>query len=589
MKITRSILDENFKLLGFMIEGKAKEFGELGKEKIEKAILLEELIRIGFNNSQIETSGGKLKEKNGFKMNGLPALLYHEGNFVPINNEVNITKRMLVNGVLKGFEVQLPSGAYVRYTYDNVIRLTNWCKPGNFLLRSTGEKVFIAGKPGVMRLSELPEEEIGKDTSTGKRKRTSVGGQKAEKVKGDNIKATGDLLSLYKMIQSCDGLIIKLPDEEYKAAGEIKEKVSEGFTPLGIGEIGSPYIDFGEKKLNANTNFKKVGTVMVAVSGMPMPVYTFTWTSKSIFIDGKNYIKRFGIGVTSEVAKQIVATFGNELITKEIKDKHVTEPIVSLTGKKDFVFFEVDTTKLEIMSKEDAHKNLLKNEELRKEVQKLSILKAHNKITKEAIKRIEAENPGSKTGLNKPLFGLFAGMNQTYLDAITEAGVDVFTGAYIKREKVESSKDSKSGSTSKSDDTIMVEYDMVGSALTKLNYAAVLEVVKADSAHPVTKPKMCDEKLIEFVAQVECSSTPDIALKFAEDYKKNIDKLMESIKMKLWLHKVAMYTLGNGALEIPEKAAWIEKASRSKTAKVFECVQAGCEGLVMKLTNIEIK
>lgn len=580
MKLTKSIVDVNFKLLGFFIQGTAKEFGELGKEKTERAVQISEMINNKFENSQVSCTTGRILEKSGFKMNKLPTMLYSDGNFTEISNEINITKRALVNGELKGFELVLPNGAVVKYTYDNVIRLANWCNPGNFTLRTKDDKTFIAGKAGVMRLSELPEIELGDSTKTGKKKRTSVGGQKSTEVKGENIRVSGDLLSLYSMIRSCDGLIIKLPDEEYKATGEAKEKVAEGFTPLGIGEIGSPYIDFGEKKLNANTTFKKVGNVTVTVNGMPMPVYTFTYTSKSIFVSGKNHIKRFGIGVTPEVAKQLVETFGKELITKTIHDKHVTEPIVSLTGKKEFVFFEVDTTKLEIMSKQDASKHLLGNEQIKKLVKNLAMCKAHNKVVKDAIKKFNELEPLSKP--SKPLFGLFAGMNQLYLDAIKEAGVDIFTGAYIKREKVEKSEQAES--ESKSADSIMVEYDIAGNNISKLNYNSVL-----DAANGVTEvPKMCDKALMELVKKLDMIDKRD-AIHAAEEYKSTIDNAMNDIKMRLWLHKVAMYTLGDGELEIPEKTAWIEKASRSKTSRVYECVQTGCEGLVMKLTGIDIK
>lgn len=581
MKLTKSIVDENFKLLGFFIEGTAKEFRELGKEKIERAVQLSEMVNAKFENSQISCADGKLREKAGFRINKLTTVLYQGGNFTEISNEINITKRVLVNGELKGFEIMLPNNSVVKYTYDNVIRLANWCNPGNFILRTKEDKTFIAGKAGVMRLGDLPEIEIGNSTETGKKKRTSVGGQKSEKVKGENIKASGDLLSLYSMIRSCDGLIIKLPDEEYKATGEIKEKVAEEFKPLGIGEIGSPYIDFGEKKLNANTTFKKVGNVTVTINGMPMPVYTFTYTSKIIFVDGKNHIKRFGVGVTQEVAKQLIDTFGKELITKTINDRHVTEPIVSLTGKKDFVFFEVDTTKMEIMSKEDASKYLLSNNELKGLVQSLATLKAHNKVTNEAIKKFKEVAPESKTGTNRPLFGLFAGMNQVYLDAITDAGVDVFTGAYIKREKV----DTSTKGAKKDSDTVMVEYDMVGSNITKLTYDEVVATLSGKAE----RHKMCDDNLLALVKELEAISNIDTKLKKAEDYKEHLDKMMNAIKTKLWLHKVAMYTLGDGNLEIPEKTAWIEKQSRSKVAKVYECVQTGCTGLVMKLTSIEIK
>lgn len=587
MKIVGTIVDRSFNLMGVTVSGTGKELGGFGNEQMERQYSIQELLKMGFKNSQVEVSGAVVVEKAGFHFRDMPMMMYDGANFNKVENEINIRKRVLVNGELKGFEIEWGNtGNTSKYVYADILKLTKWCKPGNFVLRENESKIFIAGKPGVMRLSELPEEEIASKTETGKRKRTSGGGRVKEQVVDKVLSAGGNLLDLYNIIKSCDGLIIKLPDEVYKSTGEAKEKVASGFVALGIGEIGNPSIDFGEKKLNANTTFKKVGNVTVTVNGMPMPMYTFTWSTKSLFVDGKNYVKRFGIGVDVETANTIVNTFGKELITRKITDSRTVDPIMSLTGKKDFVFFEVDSSKLEIMSASDAPKHMMNNKETFETVEKLCRTKAYLKVLKDGLKKTSEMSTATKTKTNKPLFGMFAGMNDVYLNAITEAGIDVFTGAYIKRDKVEAAEtESGSGSTSESVAAIEIEYDMEGNNIKDLNYLAVVSFINEISG----QPKMCDTAMVEMVRKLEAISNPQLKADAFEKSIESLDKTAWTLKKKIWLSKVAMYTLGEGNLEVSGKTAWFEKASRSKKFRVYECKEHDCEGLLMKLTNINIK
>lgn len=586
MKLKYTIVDEHMRAIGFMLEGTPEEFGEFGKGEIVRPIMMRELMSKGFKNSQIEAKHNRITERSGFKLNELPILKYNSAGagleqFTQVDNKIRLVKRILVNGTMAGFDIII-GGTPQRYRYDDVIRLCNWFKPENFVLRTLANgTIFIAGKPGVMKLAELPEEEIGNFVDTGVKKRTRTGGQKAELVKGDTVRNSSSLLQLYDVINSCNGIIIKLPDESYTATSEAKDKIASEFTPLNIGEVGNPHIEFGESKLNANTLFKKIGIVSVNL-GVPIPYYTFTWSTKSIFSNGENHIKRFGIGVTPDGAQQIINIFGTQLMTKKITDKHIVEPIEGVTGKRGLTYFEVDTSKLDIMTTEEAPKCIMNTKNLYKTVTKLSRLKLTNKVLKGCLKKLNASGVGGKE-----LFAAFAGMTPDQLKAIEEAGIDLHSGAFTKREAIDKSEAKDSKASKVPDTVIQIEYDIAGSSAAKdVTYDNIVTAIKTDG----TLPKLCDVELATLVKNIMGMSNENEQFKYVDRLSKEADKSINELRKKLWLHKVAMFTLGGKTkLHIPNAACWVEKPSRSKKAKLYECTAPSCDGLVMKLTDIEFK
>lgn len=576
MKLIKTIVNENFKLIGFVVKGIATELGSFGNREIEKPIQLSELLKANFSNEQVEVRNGKLFERKGFTFNTLEMVMFKENNFIQIDNHIKLTKRVLVNGELKGFNILLGNTLECRYTYDNVIRISSWCKPDNFVIRVNENKAYIAGKG--IKLQDLPEEELGHNVETSTRKRAQYGGQSKEKLSKDE-ELSNSLLELYSYIKSCDGVIIKLADEAYKSASVQSTITPDTFMPLGVCEIGSPYIDFSNSSLNANTLFKKVGTISGEVAGNVTQLYTFTWSAKSIFINGENYIKRFGIGVTKDVAEQIIQKFGKQLVTKMITDKRVITPIISLTGKKDYVFFEVDTTKLVIMNKDTAKDNYLSNKDINKLVRDLTGIKVNKKILKGYIKAIKESNPSIDLNKGKVLFGLYRGMSNEALKDIANLGIDVYSGAYIVKEKLEKSIKDEAVDKEKTSSKIEVEYSLLKVNLNKITYASIVEDIKANKKIS----EYCSDRTLGII-----SLDGQAGVDAAQQYLNEMEKAEDKIKYKLWLHRLAMYTLGDNKLYMndADRASWVEKKTRAKVGKVYAC--EGCENLVLKVINIDI-
>lgn len=586
MKLTQSIIDANYNLIGFMVEGKASEFRRIGTDTVQQSVTLRDMLASGFSNSQIDCINGRIAEKGTFKIHDLPMLMYHEQNMIPVEHGMYLMSRILVNGELKGFRVMLGRANTLRlekcYLYNDVITLSTWFKPINFVTRNVNGKMFISGKPGMTKLEELPEERIGDQVDTGKKKRTRGKGATKAETETANVPTRRDLITLYNIVRKCNGVIIKLPNEDYKSTNIPTETVGKEFNSLGIGEIGSAALDFGETKLNANTRFKKPGTVVVNQTGMaPWPVYTFTWSTKHVFYNGQSHMNRIGIAVTAEAAKLIKAEFHANLITREITDKQVIDPIVALTGLSGYNFYEVDTTKLSIMSPELAQNSILSNAAIKKLSIALADAKLEQKILKQGLKKMAAVNPEISTSNRGPIFPIYSGMGPEMLDLLSRAGIDVYTGAFSKREKAEQAGSSSASATAKPLDVEIayaVKSPIPDKEIKAITYDAIAE----------GKTTAASDHLVRTVQLLEKIHSPAEQYNTTDKFISELESQAYEIKKTLWMHKIAMFILGNGEVHSHNRNVWKEIPTRKANTKDYQCLEKGCEDLVLRLTGIEM-
>ena len=140
------------------------------------------------------------------------------------------------------------------------------------------------------------------------------------------------------------------------------------------------------------------------------------------------------------------------------------------------VLFEVDTSKLSIINKDKAAKYLLKNSDIYNLTLMLNRMKVYRKFLKGLLSDIEkqAKENGIDVFEGRKLFGMFEGLSEQYLNAIKEAGIDIYTGAYKKTVKTEE----KGKSNEKNEDgvkLIEVEYAISGmSSLQKIFITTLL-------------------------------------------------------------------------------------------------------------------
>ena len=592
MKVMKSIVSKDNELIGFLIKGTEREFGGFGENDIEKTVKLDEMYKIKFHNSQIDMSTGRIRETKEFRINSIPTLKYIGNNFIEVDCSIYLTDRILKNGKLIGFKViidEVPN----KYRYEDVLKLSTVLRPGNFVVRHTSNKSYIAGKQGVLQLEDLPEIHIGekveKDAKPS-RKRTSTGGELTEVIQGRAIEKVKDLLGLYSLIRESNGSIIKLPDENYKAATKQLKKTAEEFRDIGIGEIGNPSISFGENNLNANTTFKKIGNVMVPLpNGTSFPVYTFTYKTKSVFLKGENYIKRFAVAVTQVVADTIKNEYEQYLVIKPITDKEITGPISQILGRHDLVFFEVDTSKISIISPEKSHEYILHNRELKRTVDLLLRAKLYNKYCNGTISELKSMASAAHVHLeeSKQAFGLFAGMSPDYLEAIKSAGIDIYTGAYTKVQDVDTKIGAKAN-TEESEDTeskFEIEYTIKRMDVNKITFKMLSspEIFMMQDKSP-----LIDERLLNIINKINSVQNIKDKYKIAARFQEEADKAINDCRRKLWAHKVAMYTLDRGNLHAKDKDKWIQNVKSRVQGSVYECADEGCEGLALILRGITL-
>jgi len=117
--------------------------------------------------------------------------------------------------------------------------------------------------------------------------------------------------------------------------------------------------------------------VNVTMNNMPMPIYTYTHSSKSIFTGGcENHVKRLGIGIPSKCQLEGVVEKLNGLMSAtDITDGKILTPIRSLQGDNGMRILCLDTSNIQIIGEARAKDSLLNIKEIYNKVRQLEIAK----------------------------------------------------------------------------------------------------------------------------------------------------------------------------------------------------------------------
>ncbi len=588
IKLIKTIVDSHRRMIGFVVEGKGTEFKEVSNEKVQRPMLLDALTGMNFVNNQIAITPKGVQERGNFKVNELPMTVYVNGQFIDVDNKIALSKRYLQNNEPIGFEVVFSDGTKDNFTYPNVIKLSFWFKPDNFVVRtSANHKKFISGKPGAIKLEDLPTQVIG-EKKENKPKRVKSAAQEESKVEATGMFNNAlDIFDLYGAIHQCDGLIIKLPGEAYQNTGKAQVETANEFKALGVGEYAFPKLSFNETKLNANTMFKKPGMVSVEFgAGATMPIQSYVSKAKSIFFNAENHIEKIGVALPKSAEASFIKAFGKTMSVQPIKHDQLIQSITSLSGKSDLVFYEVNTNKIGLLSDEKIAQYTLPTEKLMSLVDELFINKSIVKylapgtgLIGELKKTVKI--PHQEVAGKQPI-GLYAGMNADFRQKITEAGIDIYTGAFIKTTRPEKSDVAEAEAEKKKEDTsVVIEYCIKGKEHKVWTYKKIAEAGKAGVGLP--------QEIISMVKYMESIADPvkkmQEAYRLHKEYEAKRDEIIEII----WKHKCAMYLASHKlGIHQHDKAAWKIDTGRKTKATVYNCVKPGCEGLMIAVLNTEI-
>ena len=586
LKLTKTIVNENRSLIGFVIKGKEKEFGGFSDMEMERGVPMSQLTKEKFSNNQIAVVKGKIVEKGNFKINSLPMCIFENDNYIDLDNHIYLVGRFVQNNENIGFRVKFANGSEESLKYANVILICKWFKPGNFAIRTSGTgKQYICGKSGSMKLEDLPVTVLGDEPKKQPKRMKSAAKEFDTKI-NTAVESGYDILDIYGFIRECNGCIIKLPNEDYTAASAGGAETAEGFTSLGIGEVANPTPLFNATKLNVNAGFKKVGIVPVNINGTMQNITTFTYRTKSLFLNGDNYIKKFGIAVPTEKEAELIRILGASLALEKITDNSITAPLGQVIDAKSLSFYKVDSSKIDLISENKRKESILSSKQLVSVCKQMYELKLISKamgpkggLMKE-LKAALGDAAVAEAKGKKP-FGIFSMMNTEALQAISEAGIDIYSGAY---KAVDSYTHKPSGAAGETAEQVEIEYTLKGYDASKLTGSKIIQFVKANDTTQLP------ESIIKYVREVLAITDLSNQYKAASQLYEATEKKVEELSKKLWMHNASMYLAGNKArIHTHDAKSWIpDTTTKVKKATVFTCTNKGAEGLTVKFTGVTI-
>lgn len=538
--LTKKIVNDNMAIIGFELSGKAREFNEIGNGPIIRNRSVNDLMSVGFKNSQVQFVNKQIVELNGFKLKTLSTLMFRNNTFIPVDNNITLVARVLIGGELKGFDVII-AGEKKRLRSSDVIALANIFNGTNFVVRYMGNRKYIAGKSG-MALEKLPEVSLT-SSDTVKSKRAAV------KSVQDGIKENKVIrVSPFDMIDLCSALkelgaqLIYLPGVVYNRTGAIKKETSKEFRKTGV-EIAKPEIALSEKKVNISLPFKQIGQVNVKVAGVDKAYYPYTNKNKVIFRGKEINSPYLGVVIEKSKVDTLQKRFGESMSLSLITDMMTNMYVKMFTGASNpdnYALLALDTKNLSPMCIENANKYLMSVEEIKKTVMDLIEAKAALSYTRGVRKEVESYMD-SITGVDRPLYGIYRGCSEAELDALVVAGIDVFTGEYTKVEEDSDKvkKDAVAKDNDASDMDVEIQFSIEG-----LKSAPSYSKIKENPEKALAKlPRAL--KIVEEVRKIyDTPSAPSkqyTQIKAIED--KVADMRAEAMR-KIQLNNIAGFTLG---------------------------------------------
>lgn len=556
IKLTKTIIGtDKFMVIGFEAEGKAKEFGELGMDKVIRRLTVEDLIKVDFHNNQIFIKDGVIHEVDKFRIKELPMILFDRssGTFKDVDNSMELKNRIIINGELKGFDVII-AGKLMRLETADIINRTSLFRTKNFVVRFANEKRYIAGKPG-MSLETLPAITLTRDgKKTGKKAtRTAItaNGHTYDVVRISPF----DIISLCDVLKELDGKFIYLPGVVYKRTTALEKEVSKEFKKTGV-EISKPDIAYSEKKINVNLPFNQIGQLIVNVDGVNKTYYPYVNKQKTIFKGGDLNSPYLGVVVKTECVDELQKRFGASMSLSVITDPMTNlyvKTFLNVVDPEAYTLLALNTTNLSPMCKESALKYQLHESDVHNIVLKLNNIK----VALSYVRGLRKELEGfiiAEGGLPRPLYGPYKSVSAIELQALKDAGIDVFTGEFVKTVDVAETKGEKAVVTEDAEVSLEINYGIEGMKSTPSYSAITKNKEKSLAKFPMAADIV--KKADEIYATPGKPNDQYKALKALED---ELSKRRIECFKQLWLHNVACFTLGGYQdVKVKDRAHWTQ-------------------------------
>lgn len=606
IKLVSTVIDDKLNLIGFVGKGKASDFGGIGSEETFSALTIGQLAQKKFKNNQIIVRPNGVIEENGyFKIYSLPMKQYIDHQLKDVPSTIKLLAQVRQNNKVGGYDTELLNEKR-RIETRSIIRLSRYFKPVNFMVRTNSSgKEILAGNNGT-RISDLPVVDIGaptrisgKNVVSNKKKENTTKtvnehGVSLSEPRSEKLEPQVGLIDLYTAIQSNNGFIILFPEDKCQRTTKAYTEESNEFIPMNIGEIakldGNSFI-FNKTELNASATFKQPGTVMLP-SGMN--ITTFTLKAKKLINNGKNHIKRIGIGIPDcNGVKTVLNLIGDPARVKEVDNDRQVNTFRMLSGCSNLRVFTMDISDVPLVMEQNLERYVLNSSDLNDTVRNLSSWEFANKFLRagtglcgelsKELGKVESAKIAGKTVCKQ-----FSGYKKDVLKEMQECGIDIFTGAYTLVKKVEdvqtdnSDKDTSDTVDKAKELIIKIRYYLKGFDLDKWSYSKIKAEYNSESCS-IPGLSVVGGILHMINSGAEKSDIYRSALNIA----KQTESMVESLRKKVWLHKYCMYKIGN-ALEIHSNDSdeWLPVKSRKKTGAVYE--NSNFNGLILDIDGIDI-
>lgn len=587
--LKKVVIDTRGSLIGFVVEAPASFFGIIGDANLEYTKTLADLKAMQFCNKQVDMRNNRIRELGNFKLNSLPCLVYADGKLIDIDSSVTLTSRFVSGSKVIGYNVRFegfPGKPEVAKRTEEITQLAKWMKPTNFMLKTNYDtnKMYLNGKG--CSLSDLPEVNIGekktrKGTNTPVKARSQ--GQPIKAGIDPNVENSFDILDIYNIVAELGGQVVHFPTEKYEAVSESGTKTEEGFQNSNLGELASPYLDFNSQKLKVNAQFKKLGFVLVNVSGRgPAPINTYIHRTKSIFVSGEAHIKKFGIVVSHEKQEELMRRIGQSLAVTPYKLGSLATAVSRFGSVPNPVCFSVDASSLSLISSEKAKNSLMSANKIATLCKMRYEYKIIRKYCNAMMNDIKKEL-GGKTSIdkaqNKEIYSEFRFFSEDVLEVLKEAGFDIYSGAYSKTTETSTSE---SKGTKDKEVGVGIAYMMKDYDDSKKTAAIIKKAVQNRDTSVISEP------ILNVLVVGDSISSPYDRYTWAEKTARDADRQLDEIERLFWMHNATMFRAGNRKLVHTHDAAdWVPMPTKATTYEAYQSKKV--EGLVLKLSGLRIK
>lgn len=581
MNVVGTVVDTKSALIGLIFSGKESEFGGVSSQNVERRVPLQN-IPDGLETAEIKIVNRKIELKNGFALSHLQRMEVLAGDkCYPVDNSISLVNTIKNGNNTLGFDVKFGEGTVKRLTTQAISNLSTYFHPTNFVVREINGKPAICGKPGTIKIEQLPVIDIGirnekkSKVSDNKVKKSIKPLEEYDEVKGFDV----DIFDIYDYIRTNGGYIVKLPDEKYKSTQGGNTIDYNWFKVDCDVEVAAATPKYGEKKINATLSFRKYGVVTSEETGKQYG--TFTFTSKCIFSNGENLMKKIGVLIDAHKT----GFFRNKLFNAhEVNDAKVMETLGHLVDIKGKVLLSIDLTEVGLLSDNKRKQSILSNEQIKDICIKSYGLKLMSKYLSnsgELIKGLKKRLGTMQYAelMNGGIYSGFRGKSKEELMDMKSAGINIIGGDY---RRYMTASDSADADKKDKENDIYIEYIYAGLDYTKVTGKQLVEMAMTGDTSKVPMG------MIKVVNAIEHIKDDKEKVAHAKKIQEQIDAEMAEMNRTMWEHRAAMFLEGRKKyIHTHDKASWIPD-EKSKAKKFSVYINKDFADLQIRFSGVEI-